>query len=279
METEVRQLKGQLNKMTAVHQNPVVYSLTLGGQTLCVNECLGKTMAITFLGEIYCIQCDRKIAKSFQQGYCFPCYRRLLECGLCIIHPERCLFYEGNCDPNDWAHTHCHQKHIVYLANSSGIKVGITRENNLINRWIDQGAMQGLPIFQVQNRYQAGVVEVALKQFINDKTNWQQMLKNKILPIDLLSIRDQLLAQAKSDILKINDQYPGEIVPINSNDIRVIEYPIHISPDKIKAFNLDKTPEIRGKLMGIKGQYLLLDTGVINIRKFGGYQVEVKSVN
>jgi hypothetical protein len=53
-----------------------------------------------------------------------------------------------------------------------------------------------------------------------------------------------------------------------------IQFPVNHYPNKLKSFNLDKHPEASGILQGIKGQYLLLDTGVINIRKFTGYELE-----
>ena len=52
-----------------------------------------------------------------------------------------------------------------------------------------------------------------------------------------------------------------------------IHFPVDSYPVKIKSFNFDKNPEVSGVLHGIKGQYLLLDIGVINIRKFTGYEV------
>src|ERR1700722_1856418 len=144
--------------MTTEWHTPVSYYLSLAEEQIPLNQFIGKKIQLNYLGKIYCIQCGRETKKSFQQGFCFPCYRRLLECNLCIIHPEKCRYYEGKCDPNDWAHAQCGQKQIVYLANSSGVKVGITRATQIPTRWIDQGATQGLPIFSVANRYQAGLI-------------------------------------------------------------------------------------------------------------------------
>ena len=265
---------GNLRKMKGVLKNPIEYQFIIGEHEILLNALLGKKIKMHFTGLIHCIHCGRKTNKSFQQGYCFPCLRRLNECNLCTIHPERCRVEEGACDANDWAHAHCTQKHIVYLANTSAIKVGITRETQQPTRWIDQGAKQALPIFQVSNRFQAGIIEVAIKKYVSDRTNWRQMLKQDADDVDLKSARDQLLEQAKEGIKKIVAQYQtDEIKKITDADIIEFSYPILEYPEKISSLSLDKTPEVEGVLRGIKGQYLILECGVINIRKFGGYEV------
>ena len=168
---------GHLNKMLTVLNPKVVYTLPIGNQKIPLNPLIGKVIHLDFKGNINCIKCGRKTKKSFQQGYCYPCYQRLGDCSYCLIHPERCHHGEGNCKADNWVHTNCLRPHIVYLANSSGLKVGVTRLSQVPTRWIEQGAIQGLPIFRTANRYQAGLIEVAIKQFINDKTNWRDMLK------------------------------------------------------------------------------------------------------
>ena len=52
-----------------------------------------------------------------------------------------------------------------------------------------------------------------------------------------------------------------------------LNFPVDKYLEKIGSFNFDKTPQVSGLLQGIKGQYLIFDKGVINIRKFGSYQV------
>lgn len=265
---------GTLKKMSAELRDPVQYTLLLDGTPISLNDLLGQKIQLRYRGEIHCIRCDRKTNKSFQQGYCFPCYRRLLECGLCMIHPEKCRHYEGICQADDWAHAHCIQPHVVYLANSSGLKVGITRAHHFQTRWIDQGATQGLVIFRVQNRYQAGLVEVALKQFVADKTNWRAMLKADNQILDLASKRDDIFKQSEAVIADLMAKFPGEIQAVLDETVTHISYPVLQYPLKISTFDLDKNPVVEGVLQGIKGQYLLLDTGVISVRKYGGYGVE-----
>jgi hypothetical protein len=267
-------IAGHLKKMRTALENPVHYTLVLGEQSIDMNALLGKQIALKYTGKMQCVQCQRDIKKAFQQGYCFPCYRRLLECNLCTIHPEKCAYYEGKCDPNDWAHANCGQKHFVYLANSSGIKVGITRISQIPTRWIDQGATQGLPIFTVENRHQSGLVEVALKKHIADKTNWRAMLKGDNHPQDLFAKRDEILQQAKDHLNDLSHRFEGEIQALSDAEVTEITYPVLQYPQKISSFNLDKDPFVKGELQGIKGQYLMLDTGVINVRTFSGYEVE-----
>lgn len=269
-------LSGPLRKMHTESCRDVQYHLPVGEESLALNPLIGKPFALTYLGDMHCIHCDRAIKKSFQQGYCYPCYRELLSCDLCMIHPVRCHSQHGPCDESHWAHANCNKPHIVYLANSSGLKVGITRNSQIPTRWIDQGAVQALPIFQVSNRYQSGVIEAALSEFVNDKTNWRAMLKGVPPVIDLVQARDELLNQAASQLESVLQTFDNEaIMPYPDAAPVEIVYPVERYPETIKSLNFDKMPEINGTLLGIKGQYLILDSGVINIRKFGGYNIEV----
>ena len=266
---------GILQKMKSALGAPIQYSLRLGTVEVPLNAVLGKTLSLRHTGLIYCIQCGRKTNKSFQQGHCFPCLQRLSECNLCTIHPERCQVEHGTCPTDDWAHAHCHQDHIVYLANSSGLKVGITRHTQVPTRWIDQGAKQAIPIFRVSNRYRAGAVEVALKAFVSDRTNWRALLKQEAVSLDLLALRDDLLEQAKNPVRSVVNRF-GDDNTVTVDDAKVLElnYPVLQYPEKIASLSLDKTPLVEGCLQGIKGQYLIFDVGVMNVRKFGGYEVQ-----
>lgn len=264
-----------LKKLKSVFKTPVEYYLTHKGSEILLNAWLGKSISFEYSGLICCIQCKRKTNKSFQQGFCFPCFRRLQECNLCIIRPEHCLVEKGGCLIDDWAHAHCYQSHTVYLANSSGLKVGITRETQVPTRWIDQGAIQAIPIFRTKNRYQAGMVEITLKSFIADRTDWRLMLKNSIEEMDLIAARDVLLKKADSFLFKLINQFKEKnICKLKTVLVTRLNYPVLEYPNKIKVLSFEKTPIIKGSLLGIKGQYLILNTGVINIRKYGGYNVE-----
>ena len=271
----MKKISGNLKKLKSILNTTIDYFLDFLNEEVWLNEWVGKFISFNYTGLICCIQCGRETNKSFQQGFCFPCLRRLQECNLCIIHPERCLVEMGNCPADDWAHAHCHKNHIVYLAVSSGLKIGITGEIQSSTRWIDQGAIQAVPIFCAANRYQAGQIEVALKVFIADRTDWRRMLRNKTDKIDLITARNVLLKEAENSLSSIMAQFRlGDIREIKTDIVTQLHYPVLEYPSRIKALFFEQTSLIMGRLLGIKGQYLILDTGVINIRKYSGYHVE-----
>ncbi len=254
---------------------PVQYQLPIGESLLPMNEIIGKTIKLNYQSEIHCITCGRKTSKSFGQGHCFPCFRSLASCDMCIMKPETCHYAEGTCRQPEWGDENCFIPHYVYLANSSGIKVGITRGTQIPTRWIDQGAAQALPVFKVANRLQSGLLEVVLKQHVSDRTDWRKMLKADAEPMDLKSIRDELLDNCTAEIEVIKSEQGEGAIETVDQAVVDIKFPVSEYPEKIKSLNFDKQPVIEGSLMGIKGQYLILDTGVLNIRKFSGYNIEV----
>ncbi|MDD5461674.1 MAG: DUF2797 domain-containing protein [Methylococcales bacterium] len=267
-------MQGPLKKMHTRLDKPIQYNLPIGDQSIALNPLIGKSVKLTYTGHIFCVHCNRSIKKAFNQGYCYPCFISLAQCDMCILKPETCHYAAGTCREPDWGQAFCFQPHMVYLANSSGIKVGITRQTQIPVRWMDQGAVQALPIFKVQSRYLAGLIEVVIAQHISDKTSWQQMLKNQVEPIDLAAKRDELMALCEAELAEMIQRFGRQAIELLSGEQPVdIHFPVDNYPAKIKSFNFDKNPEVSGILHGIKGQYLLLDTGVINIRKFSGYEV------
>ena len=257
--------------------NTVAYRLPLGDIELDLNPLLGQPIHLRHSGQIFCVHCQKKTSKSLNQGYCYPCFSKLAQCDMCIMKQETCHYAAGTCREPSWGEAFCFQPHIVYLANSSGIKVGITRQSQVPTRWIDQGAIQALPVFQVTSRHISGLVEVILAKHVSDKTSWQKMLKNHVIELDLPLLRDELLVSCQQDLLEITTQFGGSALQLLPDDEPLqIVYPVLSYPTKVKSFNFDKDPLVSGVLQGIKGQYLLLDSGVINIRKFAGYEVEVK---
>jgi len=252
------------------------YALPLDQQRLALNELIGAELRLSFDGTINCVACGRRTKKSFNQGYCFPCVRRLAECDICIVSPEKCHYEAGTCRDPEWADGHCNRPHIVYLANTSGVKVGITRQTQIPTRWIDQGATQALPIFAVRTRHQSGLLESVLKQHVADRTDWRRMLRGESEEVNLVERRDQLLQACGSEIEALREEAgPDAVEPLDSAVVH-LSYPVEAYPEKIKSLNFDKTPEVGGRLQGIKGQYLIFDSGVLNIRKFGGYRLEVQ---
>lgn len=267
---------GSLQKMTTQLAEPVQYRLPVGEAELALNPVLGQHIELRYTGQIFCVHCEKKTNKSFNQGYCYPCFIKLAQCDMCIMKPETCHYAAGTCREPSWGEAFCFQPHVVYLANSSGIKVGITRQSQIPTRWIDQGAVQAIPVFQVPSRHVSGLVEVVLAEHVSDKTSWQKMLKNNVQALDLPRLRDELLANCADSLAQIRDQFgAGALLFLKDAELLEIQYPVLQYPAKVKSFNFDKDPVVSGVLQGIKGQYLLLDTGVINIRKFTGYEVEV----
>ncbi|AFT66666.1 MAG: hypothetical protein ACJA2Y_001159 [Cycloclasticus pugetii] len=268
-------IEGHLKKMLSTLSNPVEYVLPIGDERIGLNQYLGKTIALTYEGEINCLNCGKRTKKSYSQGFCYYCMTKLAQCDLCIMKPETCHYHLGTCREPQWGEEFCFQDHFVYLANSSGLKVGITRHTQVPTRWIDQGATQALPIFKVRTRLQSGQVEMALKQHVSDKTDWRKMLKGQADHKNLYEHRDRLIEAAASELSNIQAaNKDGDIELIKDAKQVEINYPVVEYPQKVTSFNFDKTARVEGRLMGIKGQYLILDSGVLNIRKFTSYKVQ-----
>lgn len=274
--TAVVDVTGRLRKMPAEADSPVNYSLLLGETRVPLNDLVGHSLRLDFEGVIRCMNCDRKTKKSFSQGFCFPCFKKLAACDTCIMSPEKCHYYEGTCREPEWGETHCMVEHVVYLANSSGLKVGITRGTQVPTRWIDQGAVDAIPMIRVATRQLAGFVEVACKQHVADRTNWRTMLKGDVPAMDLNQERDRLLDLIADDLAALQATYGEAAIRPVSEEGLALSYPVAVWPDKVKTHNLDKMSTAEGVLQGIKGQYLILDTGVINIRKYTGYEVRFR---
>jgi hypothetical protein len=266
---------GYLKKMDAILADQVEYGLTLEGQRIDLNKWLGKTVSITFKNCIKCLNCERKINKTFSGGYCFPCSQSLARCDLCILKPELCHYHKGTCREPEWGRRNCMTPHLVYLANTSELKVGITRLSQVPIRWIDQGAISALPIIQVSSRHHSGLFEVLLKEMVPDRTNWRKMLRLDIPAIDLEYERDRIFDQFGSLIDELEEKL-DEVETLTDAEVVHINYPVLEISDKIRSLSLDKTNQVSGVLQGIKGQYWILDTGVINIRKHAGYEVTLK---
>ncbi len=266
--------RGIARKMKTRLGKPVDYALPLGDTLVPLNPLLGSHVQLHFSGQINCVHCGRNTSKSFNQGYCYPCFQKLAQCDSCIIHPEKCHYDLGTCREPAWGEEFCMQDHIVYLANSSGVKVGITRATQVPTRWIDQGAVQALAIIRVRSRLQSGALEVLFKQHVADKTNWRDMLKGADHLTDLHVERERLLSACRRDIDELVQRYGFHAISVLTGiEPVLIDYPILAYPEKIHSFNFDTDALVEGTLLGIKGQYLIFDTGVINLRRFGGYNL------
>lgn len=276
---------GAIEKLTAQldSNNLVQYQLPLATidenseqQSIALNPLIGKELTLTFQGKIACKHCGKATKKSYSQGFCYPCMIKLAQCDMCIMKPESCHYHLGTCREPQWGEQHCMVDHYVYLSNTSALKVGITRHTQLPTRWIDQGATQALAIFKVSTRLQSGLVEIALAEYIGDKTNWRAMLKGDNEKIDLKAQAKLLMPKIAQRLDEITLKFGEEAVQHLNEDIVEIDYPVSRYLTKISSFNFDKTPVVSGILLGIKGQYLIFEKGVINMRKFSSYQISVE---
>lgn len=237
----------------------VTYSLLLDEQEIPLNPLIGRRICLHFTGERRCIYCGRKASKLFNHGSCWPCFQRLAINDICQVKPSLC-HYE-TCREPEWGDANCMIPTYVYLAKSSDIKVGITR--SLPGRWLDQGAVEAVPIARVPNRKMAGDLELYLMQYLPDKTNWRKMLKGDVTQDDLREVRRRVL-----DL--IPDEFHPYVLP--DEEVRHFTYPLEQPPARITSHDLEKG-DAEGVLLGIKGSYLVLDSGVLNVPKFAGYLV------
>lgn len=263
-------VEGNLRKMATALADPVQYTLNLGDQAVAMNDLIGQSLKLSYSGRINCIVCGKEIKKAFGQGFCYPDFMNSPHNSECIIRPELCRGHEGIGRDPEWEEQHHVQPHVVYLALTSGVKVGVTREGNIPNRWMNQGAWQVIRLAETPYRQLAGEIEVFLKEYVTDKTNWRKMLQDvRAEDVDLVEEKNSLLDELPEDL----GQYYAE-----SDEILTFNYPVTEYPEKIKSLNFDKEPVVEGTLNGIRGQYLYFDGGrVLNIRKFSGYWVELEA--
>jgi hypothetical protein len=259
--------KFHLKKMTTSLEEVVHYSLEVEpGNIVSLNDYIGGELHIQFLNEIHCVFCGKITPKSYGGGSCYSCLQALPQNDMCQVKPELCHLDRGTCRDADWGRKHCCSPHKVYLARSSGVKVGITREEPTSTRWMDQGAVEGMVIAIVPDRKSSGMVETAIAQHIADKTDFRKMLRGDITDTDLQEVYED-----------IADHVPLAYQSFLVDDPKPIRiaYPLAENPEKIKTKSLDKTPEISGTLKGIKGQYLIFEDFVFNVRAHTGYSVEM----
>lgn len=258
--------EGVLRKMQSEMGHPIQYYLIFNEDFLNVNQVLDKELQLRFI-KYQCLNCgeDRPI---FRQGYCQTCFFETPAAGDWIMRPELSTAHLDKEDRDlEYEKKVQLQPHIVYLANSSNVKVGVTRKSQIPTRWIDQGAHEAIEIVEVPNRYLAGITELALKEHVSDKTNWRKMLTNTLEDVDLIEWRN-----------KLSKYIPDEAVAyyIENNQETHMEFPVLQYPVKVKSLNLQKTTSYKGVLKGVKGQYLIFeDNTVFNIRGNEGLYVSL----
>ena len=258
--------QGVLTKMQTEFSNPIQYYLVFDSDFIHVNQLLDKNISIRFV-KYQCLNCGQNLP-IYRQGFDKQCFFQIPQAADWIMRPELSMAHLGKEDRDlEYEKKVQLQPHVVYLANSSNVKVGVTRKSQVPTRWIDQGAHEAIEIVEVPNRYLAGITEVALKAYVSDKTNWRSMLKNEIKDQDLIEWRHKLKPYIPDEA---KDYF------IESNTETHLEFPVLKYPEKVKSLNLDKTPEYSGVLKGIKGQYLIFeDNTVFNVRANEGYVVNI----
>lgn len=262
----------KLQKMLTELNDVVQYRLINNDSFIDVNELIGKDISLKFEGKVQCMNCQKFPKKLFAQGFCYDCFMSASQAADWIIHPEKSKAHLGIEERDlDYEKMVQLKPHFVYLAVASALKVGVTRGTQIPTRWIDQGASYAIKVAETPHRQLAGEIEVALKSYFTDKTNWRKMLKNEVADFDL-----------EEEKWKIEELLPNDLSQYMTEDDEVVEinYPVIEFPEKVKSVGFDKLPLIEGKLLGIKGQYLLLDDNrVLNIRKHEGYYIDLNIKN
>jgi len=262
------ELTSTLRKMRAFSNDGVKYLLSADNDFLRMNDMLGRELVLSFMGEKFCDSCGNQFKSLYRMGFCRECFFNSPMAGESIIRPELSRAHEGEEDRDlQFEKEYQLQPHIVYLAISGGLKVGVTRANNKITRWIDQGASRAIVFAETSNRYEAGMIEVALKAHLADKTNWQRMLKNEDPDLDLTAEKERVAQELDN---------PWQKFVTADDEVTTLKYPVRNYPAKVKSLNLDKDPEIKAVLQGIRGQYLMFEGGFsLNVRGATGYRVKI----
>jgi Protein of unknown function (DUF2797) len=267
---------GALCFMEAQARYPVAYSLHLDATVIPLNELLGETLVIEFAGRISCRHCGATTQKSYGEGYCYPCFKTLARCDLCVVSPDRCHYAAGTCREPAWGEAFCMQPHLVYLANSAGAKVGITKRENLPARWLDQGATQALAIMYTETRHQAGCVEAALARHVTDRTDWRGLIGKEADSIDLPLYASQLRRAAAHELAALARTFPNALQWADEELPVSFEYPVLRYGSPARGLALAPDEPVEGVLLGIKGQYLMFDCGVFNVRRHTSYHVTLR---
>lgn len=247
------------------------YSLRFADeQTLSLNDRIGTGIEFSFLGEVLCRHCGARSRRSFGGGYCYDCFTTLARCDLCVLSPDRCHYAAGTCREPEWGEAFCMQSHVVYLANTSGLKVGITRRGREIGRWLDQGAIQALEILEADTRRAAGLAEVLIGESLKDRTDWRKMLRADVPELDLVAARENLRGSGLP--------LPEGVRWSESAGVNRFRYPLSENRPPERTWKLagaGSTGKLAGNLRGMKGQYLLLGNGAFNVRQHAGFTVTV----
>lgn len=260
-----------LKMRTRLADGEARYELPVGDALVDVNALVGREVRLRFTGEIRDVATGEPIKKSYGDGYSYKSFTTLARCDVCMVRPELCHYERGTCREPEWGREHCLRDHVVYLAVTDALKVGITRAANVPSRWIDQGAGLALPILKVGDRLASGLVETELAKEYRDKSDWRRMLRGEgdgEKP-DLAAIRDRIFDR-HSDLLDGLGAEDLDQEPV------AIRYPVLSLPERLAPLSLSKEPVVEGELLGARGQYLLFARGVLNVRRHQGHVLRVE---
>ena len=269
------QITGNLRKMsTELVANVPQYTLNMKDvldplESIDINALIGKQIRMEYEGYFNSVLSGEKMNKAFGEGLTYKEFMESPQASPSIMRPELSQIHEGIALRDyEWEVKHHLQPHVVYVSLTSNYKVGVTRDSNMPYRWIDQGATQAMVLAEVPYRQLAGQIEVSLKEHISDKTAWQRMLKG-IIEVDktIVEVRNEMAALVPSDL----QHYISK-----TENFTEINYPVNQHPEKVKSLKLEKVNVIEDTLVGIKGQYLIFENGVTNIRSQAGARVTME---
>lgn len=268
--------EGNIRKMSGVLLDEVDYTLPLYDilepkHKVKMTDLVGETIRLSYNGQINCVVTGKHIKKPFGEGMSYDAFMTSPWASPSIIRPELSRIHEGIALRDaEWEREHHLKPHVVYISLTSGLKVGVTRDTQIPSRWIDQGAVKAIRLSEVPYRQLAGLIEVELKEYMADKTNWRAMLKNEYDDtLDLIEAKDEMLGYLPDEL----QEYASD-----NDEIVEIKFPVIAFPEKVKSLKLDKAPIIEKRLMGIKGQYLIFDdNSVINLRSHSGYRIKLEA--
>ena len=263
-------LEGALKKLEFDVTEPVAYRLCVGEDTVALNDHVGLGIRIRHTGLISCANCSAVTKKSYGGGYCYPCFKSLARCDLCFVSPARCHFHLGTCREPDFGETICMTGHCVYLANSCGLKVGLTRGDVPAHRWIEQGAMQGIALAQAATRRQAGLLEDVIAKHVADKTDWRGLVTGATRPIELALHGERIRTLVAEEFDRLDGV--AWLPPAEQS----FSYPVDRYPRRAMRLRLRDDGEVVGRLLGIIGSFLLFEHGAFNIAEHNAYHVEVE---
>mgnify|MGYP005640615471 CR=1 FL=1 len=261
-------LKGNIRKMIASPASTYGGRVGYQFQMFDVLDQLPTVDMIDWVGN--CVVSGEPMKQAYRMGMSQKAFFESPISCPSIINPELSTIHTGVVlRDREFEERYHNVPHIVYLSRTNQLKVGVTGYGREQFRWNDQGAVEGIILCITPYRQLAGEIEVALKEYINDKTYWLGMLKDVSRnPDELLELKDECF-----DILGMNYE------PFFSDDdtVHAIHYPVEHYPSKVMSIKLAKSPEGSGVLSGIKGQYLIFKDGrVMNVRAHEGCRVELE---